>query len=61
MPQDKYDLSDFQALVLKYGPSYFNPNNNNPLQYFQVLVYSQQFERVCHFILLVAVYCKAIS
>ena len=46
MPQDKYDLADFQALVLKYGPNYFNPNNNNPFQYFQVLVYSQQFERV---------------
>lgn len=47
MPQDKYDLADFQALVLKYGPNYFNPKNNSPLQYFQVLVYSQQFERVC--------------
>ncbi|KAG0211674.1 Nup93/Nic96-domain-containing protein [Mortierella sp. GBAus27b] len=50
MPQDKYDLADFQALVLKYGPNYFNPNNNNPLQYFQVLVYSQQFERAIHFL-----------
>ncbi|KAF9990723.1 hypothetical protein BGZ75_000109 [Mortierella antarctica] len=50
MPQDKYDLSDFQALVLKYGPSYFNPNNNNPLQFFQVLVYSQQFERAIHYL-----------
>ncbi|KAF9950637.1 hypothetical protein BGZ65_006474, partial [Modicella reniformis] len=48
MPQDKYDLADFQALVLKYGPNYFNPNSNNPLQYFQVLVYSQQFERTVH-------------
>ncbi|KAG0353474.1 Nup93/Nic96-domain-containing protein [Gamsiella multidivaricata] len=50
MPQDKYDLSDFQALVLKYGANYFNPNNNNPLQYFQVLIYSQQFERAIHYL-----------
>ncbi|KAG0247598.1 hypothetical protein BG011_001242, partial [Mortierella polycephala] len=50
MPQDKYDLADFQALVLKYGSNYFNPNNNNPLQYFQVLIYSQQFERAIHYL-----------
>ncbi|KAF8931015.1 hypothetical protein BGZ58_007898 [Dissophora ornata] len=48
--QDKYDLADFQALVLKYGPNYFNPNNNNPLQYFQVLIHSQQFERAIHYL-----------
>ncbi|KAF9415809.1 hypothetical protein BGZ94_010387 [Podila epigama] len=39
-----------QALVLKFGPSQFNPNNNNPLQYFQVLVLSQQFERAIHYL-----------
>ncbi|GJJ69903.1 nuclear pore complex protein Nup93 [Entomortierella parvispora] len=50
MPQDKYDLADFQALVLKYGPNYFNPKNNSPLQYFQVLIYSQQFERAIHYL-----------
>ncbi|KAG0348404.1 hypothetical protein BG004_005245 [Podila humilis] len=50
MPQDKYDLADFQALVLKYGPNQFNPKNNNPLQYFQVLIYSQQFERAIHYL-----------
>ncbi|KAF9116162.1 hypothetical protein BGX27_004502 [Mortierella sp. AM989] len=50
MPQDKYGLADFQALVLKYGANYFNPNNNNPLQYFQVLLYSQQFERAIHYL-----------
>lgn len=46
MPQEKYDLADFQALVLKFGPGQFNPKNNNPLQYFQVLIHSQQFEQV---------------
>jgi hypothetical protein len=46
MPQDKYDLADLQALILKFGPNHFNPRNNSPLQYFQVLIYSQQFERV---------------
>ncbi|KAG0047412.1 hypothetical protein BGZ83_007529 [Gryganskiella cystojenkinii] len=50
MPQDKYDLADLQALVLKFGPNYFNPKNNSPLQYFQVLIYSQQFERAIHYL-----------
>ncbi|KAG0324431.1 hypothetical protein BGZ99_001813 [Dissophora globulifera] len=50
MLQDKYDIEDFQKLVLKYGPTYFNPNNNNPLQYFQVLVHSQQFERAIFYL-----------
>ncbi|KAI9241954.1 MAG: NIC-domain-containing protein [Podila humilis] len=50
MPQEKYDLADFQALVLKFGPSQFNPKNNNPLQYFQVLIHSQQFEQAIHYL-----------
>ncbi|KAF9919357.1 hypothetical protein BX616_005400 [Lobosporangium transversale] len=50
MPQDKYELADFQALILKYGAKQFNPNGNNPLQYFQVLIYSQQFERAIHYL-----------
>ncbi|KAF9323502.1 hypothetical protein BGZ91_003539 [Linnemannia elongata] len=47
---EKYELADFQALVLKYGPAHFNPNGNNPLQYFQVLVHSQQFERAIYYL-----------
>ncbi|KAF9928608.1 hypothetical protein FBU30_002283 [Linnemannia zychae] len=47
---EKYDLADFQALVLKYGPTHFNPNGNNPLQYFQVLIHSQQFERAIYYL-----------
>ncbi|KAF9913257.1 hypothetical protein EC991_000019 [Linnemannia zychae] len=47
---EKYDLADFQSLVLKYGPAHFNPNGNNPLQYFQVLIHSQQFERAIHYL-----------
>ncbi|KAG0217126.1 hypothetical protein BGX33_011329 [Mortierella sp. NVP41] len=50
VPHEKYDLADFQALVLKYGPAHFNPNGNNPLQYFQVLIHSQQFERAIHYL-----------
>ncbi|KAG0361585.1 hypothetical protein BG005_007870 [Podila minutissima] len=50
MPQEKYDLADFQALVLKFGPGQFNPKNNNPLQYFQVLIHSQQFEQAIHYL-----------
>ncbi|KAG0232661.1 hypothetical protein BGW42_008001 [Actinomortierella wolfii] len=49
-PQDKYDLADFQDSILKFGPAYFNPKNNNPLQHFQVLIYSQQFERAIHYL-----------
>ncbi|KAF9162413.1 hypothetical protein DFQ26_003567 [Actinomortierella ambigua] len=49
-PQDRYDLAAFQDSILKFGPAYFNPKNNNPLQYFQVLIFSQQFERAIHYL-----------
>ncbi|KAI1315080.1 hypothetical protein EDD11_001322 [Mortierella claussenii] len=50
IPQDRYGLAEFQLLVKKYGAKHFNPNGNNPLQYFQVLIYSQQFERAIHYL-----------
>ncbi|KAF9583225.1 hypothetical protein BGW38_009989 [Lunasporangiospora selenospora] len=49
-PQDKYDLADFQKLINKLGPNHFNPKGNNPLQYVQALIYSQQFERALHYL-----------
>lgn len=45
-PHDRYTLWDLQRLMVKFGPSHFNPKGNNPIHYLQVLLLTAQFERV---------------
>src|SRR5690242_4123976 len=43
-----FPLHKLQALLVEYGPEHFSRNGKYPLQYFQVLLLSQQFERVLY-------------
>ncbi|KAJ2706279.1 nuclear pore complex subunit, partial [Coemansia sp. D1744] len=44
-------LESLQALMLKYGPGHFDPNGNNPLLYFRVLLLCGLFENAVDFLL----------
>ncbi|KAJ2355513.1 nuclear pore complex subunit, partial [Coemansia sp. RSA 2618] len=44
-------LESLQALMLKYGPAHFDPNGNNPLLYFRVLLLCGLFENAVDFLL----------
>lgn len=44
---DKFGLRDFAATLRKFGEKHWDPKGNRPGLYFQVLLMSGQFERVC--------------
>jgi nuclear pore complex protein Nup93 len=45
-PQEQYDLSDLGRLVLKYGNDKFDANGTRPFAWFNLLLFTAQFERV---------------
>lgn len=47
-PQDQYDLGDLGRLVLKYGADKFDEGGKRPFAWFNLLLYTAQFERVSH-------------
>ncbi|OMJ25774.1 Meiotically up-regulated gene 87 protein [Smittium culicis] len=51
-----YTLSDFQALLNKFGQRHFDRDGTNPILYFTVLLCSLQFELAIDFLLLHEVY-----
>jgi nuclear pore complex protein Nup93 len=46
----QYTLKEFQNLLVKFGPQHFMTRNNNPLNYFHILLLSGQFERAIAFL-----------
>lgn len=44
---DSYNLMDLRRILSKFGPEHFTSKTANPLNYFQVLLLSFQFESVC--------------
>ncbi|KAJ1822828.1 nuclear pore complex subunit [Coemansia sp. RSA 2599] len=44
-------LGDLQALMLKFGPTHFDPNGNNPLLYLRVLLLCGLFEHAVDYLL----------
>lgn len=44
-PQEQYDLADLGRLVLKYGAEKFDSNGTRPFAWFNLLLYTAQFER----------------
>ncbi|KAI8319058.1 NIC-domain-containing protein [Martensiomyces pterosporus] len=44
-------LEDLQATMLKFGPAHFDPNGNNPLLYFRVLLLCGLFENALDYLL----------
>lgn len=44
-PQDQYDLADLAKLVLKYGSEKFDNNGTRPFAWFNLLLYTGQFEK----------------
>ncbi|RKP34751.1 hypothetical protein BJ085DRAFT_16606 [Dimargaris cristalligena] len=51
VPDERYTLRDLQKLLLRFGANHFNPNGNNPVLYFQVLLLSAQFEQAVGYLL----------
>jgi len=44
-PQEQYDLADLARVVLKYGADKFDANGTRPFAWFNLLLYTAQFER----------------
>lgn len=44
-PAEQYDLRDLQALVSKYGSDKFDANGTRPFAWFNLLLFSAQFEK----------------
>ncbi|KAJ1961276.1 nuclear pore complex subunit [Dipsacomyces acuminosporus] len=47
----KSTLEELQATMLKFGPGHFDPNRNNPLLYFRVLLLCSLFENAIDYLL----------
>lgn len=45
-PQEQYDLADLGRMVLKYGADKFDEGGRRPFVWFDLLLYTGQFERV---------------
>jgi hypothetical protein len=45
-PQEQYDLADLGKLVLKYGNDKFDNGGTRPFAWFNLLLFTAQFERV---------------
>lgn len=45
-PQEQYDLADLGRMVLKYGADKFDEGGKRPFAWFNLLLYTGQFERV---------------
>ncbi|KAL1407707.1 nuclear pore complex subunit [Vanrija albida] len=43
-PQEQYDLADLAKIVLKYGSEKFDDNGRRPFAWFNLLLYTAQFE-----------------
>lgn len=58
---EKYGLREFAATLRKFGEKHWDPKSNRPGLYFQVLLMSGQFERVCGFFwkLCALIICKS--
>lgn len=52
-PQDKFTLEDFGTAVQSYGADRFDQRGARPFAWFNLLLFAGQFERVCHFCLMV--------
>ncbi|WWC86091.1 uncharacterized protein L201_000962 [Kwoniella dendrophila CBS 6074] len=44
-PQDQYDLLDLQKLIQKFGHDKFDQNGTKPLSWFNLLLFTAQFEK----------------
>jgi nuclear pore complex protein Nup93 len=44
-PQEQYDLADLARVVLKYGADKFDANGTRPFAWFNLLLFTAQFER----------------
>ncbi|WWC58422.1 uncharacterized protein I303_100962 [Kwoniella dejecticola CBS 10117] len=45
LPQDQYDLVDLGKLILKFGNDKFDANGTKPLSWFNLLLFTAQFEK----------------
>ncbi|WWC66561.1 uncharacterized protein I206_100464 [Kwoniella pini CBS 10737] len=45
LPQDQYDLVDLGKLLLKFGNDKFDSNGTKPLSWFNLLLFTAQFEK----------------
>lgn len=45
-PQEQYELADLGRMVLKYGADKFDEDGKRPFAWFNLLLYTAQFERV---------------
>lgn len=44
---ERFTLRDLAKVLVKFGEAHFDPKGQRPLLYFQVLLLSGQFEKVC--------------
>lgn len=45
-PQEQYDLNELGKLITKYGNDKFDSNGTRPFAWFNLLLYTAQFEKV---------------
>lgn len=46
-PQEQYDLNELAKSITKYGNDKFDVNGTKPFAWFNLLLYTAQFEKVC--------------